>query len=1061
MQVVSRKIDFVPPSILKCLEIIVACFKDEVVSIGGEGTYDRDMVFQRSLSLVIQYQPTSEFFPLASKSSAVSLFDSPFLSSDLKSLATSKLGSQFLNKLFSDEDVSLVDTWLKDQLELNSSTKALFQRFLYLKYYLTQERLFDENLVESDFLKAIPSHQKKAWLHQNLRYQMSQVPNKSGASFHLLTLHINNVLEQKRLGYASKLASSNIEPRALGKLLATSIFTCLEFNGRQFLSIFPENLQFLARYGAVLPNAWYTSDFMEVLFSRFLDEIELRDTESVAILSNILCLFSYWARRKKGDHSEVDYIHRMFILSEEMLSLTLSTPRSRHFKVEHLDSIIKSCLIIFTRLFGSLKDIHYTDTVQAWTSRILVSDVLFEISQSGYSSQEDLTLADIIQATMAEIFKSNPTSPNELIDVYLRKQTPLSLLGKFPREFCHVEQGIRVFNLFHFFTTQMAYKTFTETSKKVNKQTIYNPYAWSPFVITPQQIILDNFESSYLKSSAFLALGGSFLTIQKLPQAYQPSFQFDLVHLFIETINIQLDKFSVVGFKNQTVDTVDTLDTLDTSDPTWSAIAIVLSRCLDANNYLFFLNSLSSNTTLFLIQFISSFFKAYLPPSEKPSNYMLLSECPIFRDIGRFSKLIGRILCSHTEGNRMMSFLGARSLLGIFNDVQGPTYLSANERFLANLEALENIYSFSRDFYSQWDSYFNQQPREATLDKIIDKILDKPNLEGLRKCHRGVLFSFTTILQTTMQRLSTSSQPTDREIEISVWILSNLHFLLVLQSPRIMFNSHNDTAVKIFELVRNRPRLLSKLLKGMYPYTKLPLNTEEKLPAVPSSTLTFQSKELFYLWFLEICLPQLTGEQVENYVLPLLRPYITDRQPWSLDHFESSHAIILAMFKHTNHPIVSKFAPWYRLQLLEQFPKWLSTDQFRLAYLTLIEGLSNQEEVGGQTIWSMIRNLADKICDIDNEALPQVVPGYFQTFIKLLPNVPITYLPAFTHRFEELVKKLTSSKGGLGKEAAAKMAFDVVAQENLSMTHKSFAVPWYLEFANRTLPNRSVNELKT
>ncbi|KAJ9084980.1 hypothetical protein DSO57_1018571 [Entomophthora muscae] len=884
----------------------------------------------------------------------------------------------------------------------------LLQRLAYLKYYLGSVKKASGE-VDNDLTKA----QKAAWDQRNLRYPLAVRSLKDRKDFHILTLYVNNIVEAERLKRAESIASSpRRDARTIGKFLATSIFTCIEFQDPELLQFYSRNIAFMAQFGSVVPLSWYTPEFLDALFSRFSREVEILDPQSGDIIANTLKVWSYWVRRADIPSSKT-VSKQILACVQEAIHKVLALGAQEVFEKSAIRTCIHSTMIILPKLSE-----HFTSDSEADVIPNILNSGMLDYIKGTPTGALEAQLGDAIQAAIASLLQNETSDPKGLVEAYLSNQSSLSLHLPSAPENALIEQGMKVFSLSQFHILQLS---------SSHNRLLSNPYAWAPFTTLAHQLFFDDDSS---RISSLFALGGSYLGLKSLSLKQRPSFQGQIEECFSSCITHQLEIFKGAGLEN---------------DAVWSALAIVLSRCIDEKNFTEMMHLTSGPLRHFMTTFFIHLIGQY-SPAVGQLEYDVLSESPLFRETGRISKLVGRILVSHLDLDRVQAFSGVRALFGLLSSGPQSSHEASQTKFKSNLAALQQLVSFSKGFHASWDGYFKEKLQESNY----------LTSDGLRKCLRSALFAYTLILQVVIMRSSTVAAPSDLEVEHALLALYNIHFCLVIQTPRVMFNGHNNVCSKVFSLAGERPHLMSKLLSSLNPYkgSSEALLQQESLPEKPNSSFTFQSKELFYFWFLENTMAQLTGEQVEEFVLPLIQVYLSSRQPWSRDLFESAHTIVLAMFKHINHPILGKFAPWYQQQLLMQFPKWLTTEQFRIAYTLMVEGLARQEEIGGHAVWALIRYMADKVCQ-DDKGSPEAVPGYFQTFVKLLPSVPITYLPAFTHRVETLALSLSSpSSGGLALEAAAKLVFDVVSQETLSTTHKSFAIPWYMRFLKVAAPRR-------
>ncbi|KAI0225927.1 hypothetical protein L0F63_006239 [Massospora cicadina] len=891
-----------------------------LVELAGDAK-ERGILFQRCLANLINYQPPTLYSSLASNCPALTLIDSPFHSEEITFLA-SAAGSEFANVLFEGSAPDAARRWLKGHRSLKPSVRALLQSLVYLRLYLSSTEK-----VVGGVEKDLTGSQETAWNQRNLRYPILIRPHPDFKDFHLLTLHLNLAVENARLRHARLVASSpGRDARALGKLLATSLYTCIEFNCDSLLQVvrwLEGNLKFLAEFGSVMPLAWYSPKFMEALFSRGSEELKGAEARSGEIVADTLKVWSYWARRAgppqvpaASNLARPTFQKIQVLVDDTIKKLQVPTTRGAFSKAD-VRSIIQSSMILLSKTPSQydLKDARIKVLAD-----ILNSDLITDICEAGETEDpSEMRTGDVIQAAIATILQDYASDPRPLMEAYFSNASSLSQCLDSAPENALLEQGMKVFSLSQFHISQLL---------KSDGLRLSDPYAWAPVTTLPHQLFLGDAASSRL--SSLFALGGSYLGLKAIPSRKKPSFWKEVEECFLSSVGYQLSKFKA-----------------DTAlqDPVWE-------------------------------------------------GYAALSESPLFRETGRISKLLGRILMSHLAFEGIQAFSGVRALAGLLSSGPHSSRTAAQDKFQMSLDALRELSSFLESFHSLWARHYDSRVRD----------LSDASSDGLRKCLRSVLFACTLILQATIMRPSTVAEPSDVELELALVSLLNIHFALIIQSPRVMFNGHND------------------------------------------------SKELFYFWFLEHAMPQLTGEQVESF-LPQIRIYLIKRQPWSQDLFEAAHSIVLAMFRSINHPILGNFAPWYQQLLLLQYPIWLTTDQFRFAYTLMVEGVARQEAMGDHTVWALIRHLADLISTQGEKLAPTTVPGYFQTFVRLLPSVPITYLPTFTRRVEKLALSLSSpSSGGLALEAAAKLVFDVVSQQTLSTTHKAFAVPWYLRFLKLAAP---------
>ncbi|CAG8640452.1 2411_t:CDS:10 [Ambispora leptoticha] len=103
----------------------------------------------------------------------------------------------------------------------------------------------------------------------------------------------------------------------------------------------------------------------------------------------------------------------------------------------------------------------------------------------------------------------------------------------------------------------------------------------------------------------------------------------------------------------------------------------------------------------------------------------------------------------------------------------------------------------------------------------------------------------------------------------------------------------------------------------------------------------------------------LEDEIVEQKLLPTLCPYLTDNSKIYL--FESAHSTVLAIYV-TQKRISRDFSSYYSNLLLEGYPAYLSIEQLRAAYATMIKSLSETDDA---LVWYCLESLLNKI-----ESLP-------------------------------------------------------------------------------------------
>lgn len=153
-----------PAAIILFAQTIIGLLKnssDLPLDILEKDATQKSIIFQRCLAYLLSYQPSKLFSTLGkyqnsnglkstldSKCPTLTLIPSPFLSEDLP-LVASRVGLEFLTVLIGSSDVAKAKDWLKrfafifadltnrlSKTSLETSTRMLFQRLVYLKSYL-------------------------------------------------------------------------------------------------------------------------------------------------------------------------------------------------------------------------------------------------------------------------------------------------------------------------------------------------------------------------------------------------------------------------------------------------------------------------------------------------------------------------------------------------------------------------------------------------------------------------------------------------------------------------------------------------------------------------------------------------------------------------------------------------------------------------------------------------------------------------------------------------------------------------------------------------------------
>ncbi|KAG9298910.1 hypothetical protein G9A89_015932 [Geosiphon pyriformis] len=169
---------------------------------------------------------------------------------------------------------------------------------------------------------------------------------------------------------------------------------------------------------------------------------------------------------------------------------------------------------------------------------------------------------------------------------------------------------------------------------------------------------------------------------------------------------------------------------------------------------------------------------------------------------------------------------------------------------------------------------------------------------------------------------------------------SHLYFIAI-QFDLYGFSAYKYVLFAVLDQLMEIPEACNRVVKTL-------------VPAIGENS-TQKTRLVFYLIVTEKVMEVLEDETVEKEVLPTLHPYLKDTSDINL--FESSHSTVLAILS-TKKRVTKEFSPFYSNLLLEGYPDFLSIEQLRAAYTTLIASLS---DIDNTTVWYCLENLLKKI----------------------------------------------------------------------------------------------------
>ncbi|KDQ62276.1 hypothetical protein JAAARDRAFT_189618 [Jaapia argillacea MUCL 33604] len=223
----------------------------------------------------------------------------------------------------------------------------------------------------------------------------------------------------------------------------------------------------------------------------------------------------------------------------------------------------------------------------------------------------------------------------------------------------------------------------------------------------------------------------------------------------------------------------------------------------------------------------------------------------------------------------------------------------------------------------------------------------------------------------------------------------------------------------------------------------------------------YQAKKSFALACIEQLIPVISEDCMENQVLPLCLPHLSD--PSNRETYESAHSVVLAMFsantqakkgttgeapgrgkdKEVLKSLAERIAPFYAKNLIENSRVGrLTTDQLRLASATLALSASTSS---AESVCFYLSKLLDAI---GSAAVQEQRHRLLLALTSTLSALPLTILPRILDELRDAIIKAYPDDNSEEREELAEALFTEIL-ERVGDREKEFAKEWW--YANRLM----------
>ncbi|CAG8476545.1 399_t:CDS:10 [Ambispora gerdemannii] len=375
------------------------------------------------------------------------------------------------------------------------------------------------------------------------------------------------------------------------------------------------------------------------------------------------------------------------------------------------------------------------------------------------------------------------------------------------------------------------------------------------------------------------------------------------------------------------------------------------------------------------------------------------------------------------------------------------------------INPLYQINNFAHNLYLLWEKCPLSQVKEELMNDETKKATPL-----LWLVFKTILFTITMIFKAIVDNSLVKGGYCDTEGEkLDMLLTFSYTYFITIRFDLYGFSVYKEIFHTILNQLMETPSFCNEILN--------------MLKHIEVNNPMAENRIIFYFLVAEQIMKVLEDSIVERELLPTLCLYLTDNS--NLYLFESAHSTVLAIYI-TQKSISKDFSSYYSNLLLEGYPAYLSIEQLRAAYTTMIKSLSETDDA---LVWYCLENLLDKIeslptssnlelseqqstttetnnnetrenpesdsssinlnvseKDVVSTALYLQRGHLLLTLIDQVGTVNLIFLETLLSKIKSLI---SLESNGIAKSALQKALFDVLSK-NLDYTKKDAGVKWWL-----------------
>ncbi|KAI8060355.1 hypothetical protein BC940DRAFT_312158 [Gongronella butleri] len=403
----------------------------------------------------------------------------------------------------------------------------------------------------------------------------------------------------------------------------------------------------------------------------------------------------------------------------------------------------------------------------------------------------------------------------------------------------------------------------------------------------------------------------------------------------------------------------------------------------------------------------------FLRENVTAANLDALQSHRLFKDIGRLSRAIGKVVHAMLE----LHIQGATTAIQV---------------------AVDKLEGFSYNILLDWDRY-----KMAHSDNVPDKEIDAKVWPILKT----LVFSLTAVLKAIAVDVLDGQGLIDvpHAAQGIVSVYANVNFISERLGLGNGFQAYQDTLTNAVAYLKHKENAcqLNRLTSLAFKEYGTPQFTVDQTPTTSLLSSTHSARLLFFMNMVEQVMDTLEDRVLDNDVLPVMYPILKWDTILDKDLYESAHAAVLSVFANQK-PVSRELAGVYATILLDHFHKPLTLHQIRLAYVTMVQSLSQLDDA---VAWLTVQQALQRREKLTSEKDAVERADYLVLLIDLLK--PLSLGPFFgkaLYTVERLIKQLETKTM---QQSTLKIVHETVSGSGISDMRRVEAVGWYLALKNQ------------